>query len=495
MSKVGRWSTTANNNNATPPDGWPEGQAPSTVNDCAREMMAQIRTMLNDMSFIDLDHSPTQTSSTTFTIPGNVVSFYDYGRRVKAFDATTLYGTVISSSFTTNTGITLRLDSGLLTSSLTSVAVSVLGSQNNALPDNVYRTKNAILNGQLNIWQRGAGPFAVNGSAVSAVTADRFTLNNNSSASINASRAERSANASNVPTLAQTGLFITNSLVISVSAVDAAIGASDYAYLAYTMEGYDWRQIAHKPLTCSFWVNSNRTGTYCLTMRNGSIDRCAVFEYSISAISTWEKKVFTIPEPPTAGTWDYSTGAGLFVNFVLAAGSSKQITNAGAWTAQSALATSNQTNFLASAGHTIKFADFRLYEGVGERPINIETIEDEYSRCQRYYNRIEDTAGGLGYLGMAASTTDGYFQFEFPVTMRTTPTISANVADGAAVFAVANTGGATISVSAIGSTKITPSRAIILFRQVAAGNLTSGTGVWLSIASGGYIELTAEMGS
>src|SRR5438445_683485 len=126
-------------------------------------MMAQIRTMLNDMSFIDLDQSPTQTTASTFTIPGNVVSFYDIGRRVKAFDASTLYGTVISSSFTTNTGITLRLDSGVLTSSLTSVAVSVLSNNTHALPEKVFKQKNWIKNPQLNIWQRGNGPFGISG--------------------------------------------------------------------------------------------------------------------------------------------------------------------------------------------------------------------------------------------------------------------------------------------------------------------------------------------
>jgi len=46
MANVSTWSTTAANNNATPPDGWPENQAPSTVNDCAREMMASLRTQL-----------------------------------------------------------------------------------------------------------------------------------------------------------------------------------------------------------------------------------------------------------------------------------------------------------------------------------------------------------------------------------------------------------------------------------------------------------------
>jgi len=42
------WSTTAGDNNASPPDGWPEGQSPSSVNNCAREMMAAIKRAWND---------------------------------------------------------------------------------------------------------------------------------------------------------------------------------------------------------------------------------------------------------------------------------------------------------------------------------------------------------------------------------------------------------------------------------------------------------------
>jgi hypothetical protein len=44
------WDETAANNNQTPPAGWPEGQAPSTVNDCAREMMAQIKRWFNRLT-------------------------------------------------------------------------------------------------------------------------------------------------------------------------------------------------------------------------------------------------------------------------------------------------------------------------------------------------------------------------------------------------------------------------------------------------------------
>src|ERR1700676_3162320 len=110
--KWGLWSQTAASNSATPPDGWPEGQAPSTVNDCAREMMAQIAVGLQDLQFIDLGLVPTQTSGNTFTVPGNIPLLH-YGRRLKLLDgANTLYGTCISASYGATTAITVRFDAG-----------------------------------------------------------------------------------------------------------------------------------------------------------------------------------------------------------------------------------------------------------------------------------------------------------------------------------------------------------------------------------------------
>lgn len=132
--KLGRWSTTAANNNTTPPDGWPEGQAPSTVNDCAREMMASIRTVFNNAQFFDQDMTPTFVSTTSFTVPGDQTSAIHAGRRLQLFDATTLYGTVSTASFTLVTTVALSLDSGVLTNSLSSFAIGIISVQNSGLP-------------------------------------------------------------------------------------------------------------------------------------------------------------------------------------------------------------------------------------------------------------------------------------------------------------------------------------------------------------------------
>lgn len=137
--KLGRWSTTAASNNTTPPDGWPEGQAPSTVNDCAREMMASIRAAFSDLQFFDQDFTPTYVSATSFTVPGDQTSAIHAGRRLKIYDATagvatTIYATVATASFTTVTTVSVSCDAGQLTSSLSSFAIAILSNTNNSLP-------------------------------------------------------------------------------------------------------------------------------------------------------------------------------------------------------------------------------------------------------------------------------------------------------------------------------------------------------------------------
>lgn len=136
--KVGRWSTTAANNNATPPDGWPEGQAPSTVNDCARENMAAIKTAMQDMDFFDHDFTPTFINANSFSVPGDQTARIVAGRQLKLFDATTHVRAVGSASFTTVTTISLGAGTAL-TSSLSSFAVGIINPNNSAIPNNFNR--------------------------------------------------------------------------------------------------------------------------------------------------------------------------------------------------------------------------------------------------------------------------------------------------------------------------------------------------------------------
>lgn len=125
MSKIGSWSTSAGSNTATPPDGFPEGMAPSGVNDAAREVMAQIKTFCNDAEWFDRDWTPTYVNANSFTVTGDRTGTLVAGRALKLYDASTITRFVQSASFTAVT--TVALESGTaITSSLSSFATAIL---------------------------------------------------------------------------------------------------------------------------------------------------------------------------------------------------------------------------------------------------------------------------------------------------------------------------------------------------------------------------------
>lgn len=482
--KWGLWSTTAASNSATPPDGWPEGQAPSTVNDCAREMMASVRAGLNDLQFVDQGHSPTFVSSTQFTVPGNQLTYYEVGRRVKLFDTSVLYGTVASSTATSTTAVGLRLDSGILSGSLSSLAVSVIGQQNYPLPEQFAAQPNVIINACVDYWTLGnAFTFSGSGVASGGITADRFLYAQNASSVITVQRTERSASASGVPTVAQAGTLINNSIRIAVASADLAIGTTEFSALGYTVEGFDFRALAQREMAFSFWVKGTLTGTYCLSMRSTGLDTCYVAEYALSSVQTWEKKTFAIPPSIVGGTWDYSSGAGLRVALVLAAGSNFQ-GSAGNWTATDILATSNQVNFLGAGGNTIRFTGFKLEPGTACTPLDNQNARDVVAR-KRYLQSFNASSGGL--LGYCISTSIARIYMPLSPEMRAAP--SANYAAFASTFLADGTG-ALRSVSAINSTVTPGVNGVMMDVMVVGTPLVQGQGCRLIFSTNSVTQIT-----
>ena len=133
MSEIKDWSTTASQNNASPPDGFPEGQTPSSLNNSAREVMASVRLYYDDIEWREWGHTITYGSATTFTTSvgnGDTTSIYHANRRVKAFGTLTgtIYGTIQSSSHTTQTTVTVTWDSGSLNNESLDIWVGIVAN-------------------------------------------------------------------------------------------------------------------------------------------------------------------------------------------------------------------------------------------------------------------------------------------------------------------------------------------------------------------------------
>lgn len=145
------WSKTASSNNQSPPNGWPEGQAPSTVNNCARQDKADVASYRDDAQWYAIVVDPatdevltfTRTGNTTFTIANASTATdhtgrFEVGRRVRiAHSGGTSYATIATSTFatpTTTVGVTLDAGSPSLAAPISAVAHSTLTVVNTALP-------------------------------------------------------------------------------------------------------------------------------------------------------------------------------------------------------------------------------------------------------------------------------------------------------------------------------------------------------------------------
>lgn len=128
MTGIDSYSTTPATN-ATADGGainWSEGQPPSSVNNTARQMLADTRSAFNDLIWFEYstgDQGPgnlavpaVYSSGTAFTITGaDVTSVYSGGRRVRAVGTSTgtIFGSISSSSYSApTTTVNVTWDSG-----------------------------------------------------------------------------------------------------------------------------------------------------------------------------------------------------------------------------------------------------------------------------------------------------------------------------------------------------------------------------------------------
>lgn len=314
--------------------------------------------------------------------------------------------------------------------------------------------KNHIINGDLDIWQRGTSFSNLTSSTYGP---DRFFYIGSSDGSMNMARN------TDTPTVSQAGMKLNYSVQLAVNTADASIGSTQYSNFTQIIEGYNFKYFLGKYITISFWVKSNKTGTYCFRLCNSGNDLSYVSEYTINSSNTWEKKIITImiPESPS-GTWDYTNGAGLRCTWTLASGSSFH-TTANSWNSGNYLSTSNQVNFLDNSSNLFRITAIQLE--IGERSTDFEFIpfDKQLSSCQRYYETSYDygttpgsAVGGVHGILPSPSLTRlfGTSGYDFKVPKRAVPTtVSVWSQDGSANYVgLYNNPATKIAVSSVAET-------------------------------------------
>jgi len=259
---LGKYDTTAANNSATGTGAVSvaEGMLPSNINNAFRSVMADIRQHYNAAEWIEYGdgagtYTATYASATSFTIDGtDVTAIYHAGRRVKVVASSpgTIYGTVASTSFSTNTTVNVTWDSGSLSNeAITSVHIGVLAKTNSSIPTGVIAAGN-IADGAISTAKLAADSVTGAKIADDAIDSEHYT-----DASIDTAHiADSQVTTAKLATDAITTAKITDANVTTAKiAADAITGAkiADDAIDSehYTDASIDTAHIADSQITAA----------------------------------------------------------------------------------------------------------------------------------------------------------------------------------------------------------------------------------------------------
>jgi hypothetical protein len=149
MAGIKDYSTTQANNTSLNGISTAEGMLPSNLNNAIRALMKNTRDWYNDSQWVEYGdgsgaYTATYASATSFTIAGvDVTAIYHADRRIKITATTpgTIYGTISSSTFSTDTTVNVTWDSGNLSNeAITNIYVGALSKTNNSIPTGVIAT-------------------------------------------------------------------------------------------------------------------------------------------------------------------------------------------------------------------------------------------------------------------------------------------------------------------------------------------------------------------
>ena len=308
--------------------------------------------------------------------------------------------------------------------------------------------RNLLMNGDMNIAQRlGIEQNGLGASDFTSISATTYFLD----------RWRFSAAIDGVCSLTRStdvpaGLGFPASFKVDVTTVDTSLGSGQLAHIQTAVEGRDLQHLQYgttsaKKLTCSFWVKSSKTGTYCFALVKPDQTRYHfIKEYTINAADTWEKKIIHI-EPDSnikasAGAIDNDTGLGFRVAWVLCDESNRATGTDNTWQATSTVtSTSNQVNFLDNTANDFYLTGCQLEVGDKATEFDFVPTDIETFRCKRYYQRYNRNANysGLGIV-VPWSTTNANLIWTMEVQPRGNPTISYGNLSHFDIFGVTGSG-------------------------------------------------------
>jgi hypothetical protein len=288
--------------------------------------------------------------------------------------------------------------------------------------------RNILINGGMDLAQRGTSATGI--TTQGYYTVDRFVTRNVSSGTWTQTQS------TDVPS----GQGFAKSIKMDCTTAQAS--PSELA-IRQRFEGQNLQYLKYgtssaESLTFSFWVKSNKTGTYIAELYAAGIDKQISKSYTISSANTWEKKTITFPGN-TSNALANDNSNELSVRWWLAAGSSWSSGTLN--TSWGAIVNANravgQVNLADSTDNEWYVTGAQLEAGSVASDFEFLPVDVNLQRCQRYFTKIsygqlssEDVIFGLTFGGDGSDNV--MFTYRFPVDMRAAPTITIGTTGGGA---------------------------------------------------------------
>lgn len=247
----------------------------------------------------------------------------------------------------------------------------------------VYGHRNLFTNGAMQVAQRGVSSTGITTSGIYTVDRTLFSL-------------------ANFGTWTQTQESdgpegFSKSFKVECTTPNASLTSGSFGLLGYKFEGQDLQNLkkgtsSAESVTLSFWVKSNKTGTYVSELLDfDNSNRHIGKTFTVNSSDTWEYKTITY-EGDTTGVLDDDNGASLQLSIWLGGGSDfSSGTLQTSWGANSntdrAAGNVNLADNPPSGNYYFQITGLQLEIGNTATPFDHRPFSEYLNSCLRYYQK------------------------------------------------------------------------------------------------------------
>jgi hypothetical protein len=353
--------------------------------------------------------------------------------------------------------------------------------------------RNLIINGAMQVAQRGTSFTFAHDGTKSAYTLDRFyCISGGSYSEWDCVVTQDSDSPSG----------FSSCLKLTTGTAEASVGADEYYYLqqrieAQNLQHLDFGSSTAKKLTLSFWIKSSITGTYAVMFYRQDSARTINTTYTIDSANTWEYKTITI-DGDTTGAISNDNGQGISIYWGFASGTDYNSTISSSWAAYAGtnlLGGQTANGVVTTAGATFQLTGVQLELGDTATPFEHRSYGDELARCQRYYYEYSSANSDFLGLGNVYQTDQVICPVYSPTVMRALPTLTKTL-DGSSQWLTTYDGftgtnsNASTSLNSRGTSTIASS---YIYITGTGRSGSDGQCHWLVIKAGAALHFDAEL--